>query len=51
MHDFPLEQQRIDRIKVFLTRGNGESILFRGGSVVVTLRFRNRQHTLVLRNR
>ena len=31
VHYFPLEQQRIDRIKVFLTRANGESILFLGG--------------------
>ena len=51
VHYFPLEQQRIDRIKVFLRRGNGESILFRGGSVVLTLRFRNRQHTLALQKR
>ena len=51
VHYFPLEQERINRIKVFLTRRNGETILFRGASVVVTLRFRYRQHTLTLRSR
>ena len=46
VHFFKLEQQRIKRVEIALKVDAEQEILFRSGSVVVTLQFRNRRQRL-----
>ena len=43
VHFFKLEQQRIKQVEIALNVDAEQGILFRSGSVVVTLQFRNRR--------
>ena len=49
VHFFKLEQQRIKQLEIALKVDAEREILFRSGSVVVTLQFRNRREHLVKR--
>ena len=51
VHFFKLEQQRIKQVEIALNVDEEQEILFRSGSVVVTLQFRNRRDHLVRRHR
>ena len=46
VHFFKLEQQKIKRVEIALKVDAEQEILFRSGSVVVTLQFRNRRQHL-----